>query len=129
MTAVRYIDEIIEEHIVPYADQVGNNFILMQDNARPHTARVVTDFLREAGIRTLDWPANSPDMNPIEHLWDELKRRVRARKPPPQNHRELKQALLDEWQDIPQEVVRNLILSMRNRMQAVIEARGGNTKY
>jgi len=51
----------------------------MHDNARPHTARVTRQFLQRNGIETLQWPAMSPDMNPIEHLCDELGRRVRAR--------------------------------------------------
>ena len=77
----------------------------------------------------MDWPALSPDMNPIEHLWDELKRRVRARNPVPSSVGELKTALLEEWAGIPQENVKKLIRSMKNRLQDVIRARGGNTKY
>lgn len=129
LTAERYVTDIIEDHVVPYAGFVGDGFVLMQDNARPRTARIVSDFLQEAGIRTLNWPANSPDLNLIEHLWDELKRRVHARNPPPMNHRDLKQALYEEWETIPQETAANLIKSMRNRLQAVIQARGGNTRY
>lgn len=102
---------------------LGENLMFMHDNARSHTAHVVKEYLQEAGIQTLDPPAMSPDLNPIEHLWDELKRWVRARNPPPVNHRELKQELSDEWEEIPQETVKSLIVSMRNRMQADIQAR------
>lgn len=124
-----YITNILLEHVVPYAGFVGEDFILMHDNARCHTARVTQQFLQEVDLRTMDWPALSPDLNPIEHLWDELKRRVRARNPAPSSLEELKAALLEEWEGIPQDTVKKLIRSMKNRLRAVIRARGGNTKY
>jgi transposase len=52
----------------------------MHDNARPHTARIVTDYLHDVGIDTMNWPARSPDLNPIEHLWDVVGKQVRARR-------------------------------------------------
>ena len=73
----------------------------MHDNARPHTGRCVREFLKEVNIQTLEWPALSPDMNPIEYLWDQLKRRVCARVPAPQTVAELKMALEEEWEAIP----------------------------
>ncbi|CAG9093945.1 unnamed protein product [Plutella xylostella] len=120
LTADRYITDILLGHVVPYAEFVGEDFVLMHDNARCHTARVSRQFLREKELRTMDWPALSPDLNPIEHLWDELKRRVRARNPVPASVDELKTALLEEWDGIPQETVKKLIRSMRNRLQAVL---------
>lgn len=129
LTSERYVENILTDHVVPFAPLIGENFVLMQDNARPHTGRCVREFLEEVNIQTMDWPAISPDMNPIEHLWDQLKRRVRARKPAPQTVAELKIALEEEWEAIPQANVQNLIRSMRNRLEAVIRARGGNTKY
>ncbi|CAG9099885.1 unnamed protein product [Plutella xylostella] len=119
LTADRYITDILLGHVVPYAEFVGEDFVLMHDNARCHTARVSRQFLREKELRTMDWPALSPDLNPIEHLWDELKRRVRARNPVPASVDELKTALLEEWDGIPQETVKKLIRSMRNRLQAM----------
>ncbi|CAG9112085.1 unnamed protein product [Plutella xylostella] len=109
LTADRYITDILLGHVVPYAEFVGEDFVLMHDNARCHTARVSRQFLREKELRTMDWPALSPDLNPIEHLWDELKRRVRARNPVPASVDELKTALLEEWDGIPQETVKKLI--------------------
>ena len=129
LTADRYITDILQDHVVPYAGFFSENFLLMHDNARCHTSRITRQFLDEVNIRTMDWPALSPDMNPIEHLWDELKRRVRARNPVPSTIEELKAALLEEWYGIPQDTVKKLIRSMKNRLQAVIRARGGNTKY
>lgn len=129
MTANRYVEEILGEHVVPYAGFIGENFILMQDNARPHTAAAVRQYLQEVGIQTMDWPARSSDLNPIEHLWDELKRKVRARNPAPATKSQLLAALIEEWESVPQEPVKRIIRSMKNRLEAVIRARGGNTKY
>ncbi|CAF4866459.1 unnamed protein product [Pieris macdunnoughi] len=77
----------------------------MHDNARCYTARVTQQFLREVDLRTMDWPALSSDINPVEHLWDELKQRVRARNPAHSSLEELKAALLEEWEGIPQDTV------------------------
>lgn len=129
LTSDRYISDILLEHVVPYAGYIGDDFILMHDNARCHTSRVTTEYLEEVGIATMNWPALSPDLNPIEHVWDELKRRVRSRNPAPSSVNELKSALIEEWEGIPQESIQKLIRSMKNRLQAVIRARGGNTKY
>ena len=76
-----------------------------------------------------DWPSKSPDLNPIEYLWDNLDTRVRQRQNPPGNVNELRDALLEEWNNIPQAQINNLIHSMRRRCQAVSNARGGHTRY
>lgn len=129
MTARRYIVEVLEVHVVPYADFIGERFTLMHDNARAHTAIIVRNFLQEVGISVMQWPAKSPDLNPIEHLWDHLKRKVRSRDPAPTTLQELEEAVIEEWALIPQEEVVKLIRSMRERMEAVIRARGGNTRF
>lgn len=129
LTADRYIRDILQDHVVPFAPYIGENFTLMQDNARPHVARCVTDFLNEVGITTMNWPACSPDLNPIEHVWDMLGRRLRLRVPAVQNTEEAIVALIEEWDNLPQEMIDGLIRSMRRRMTAAVRARGGNTRY
>ncbi|GFT59012.1 transposable element Tcb2 transposase [Trichonephila clavipes] len=101
LTARRYRDEILRPIVVPYAAAIGDDFILMDENCRPHRANLVEDFLFEEGIVRMEWSACSPDRNPIEHVWDAIERRVAGRPPPPQTLQELERALLEQWDRIP----------------------------
>lgn len=130
LTAARYIEEILQEHVLPYTGFIGENeFLLMHDNARPHVAHCVEEYLEEVGIRKLQWPARSPDLNPIEHIWDMLKRKIKTNSNRPDTLNQLRSAALVAWDSIQQVDIRNIIQSMPERMQAVIRARGGNTRY
>ncbi|GFT59129.1 transposable element Tcb2 transposase [Trichonephila clavipes] len=81
LTARRYSDEILRPIVVPYAVAIGDDFILMDDNCMPHRANLVEDFLFEEGIVRMEWPACSPGMNSIQHVWDALGRRFAGRQP------------------------------------------------
>ena len=129
LTALRYVNEILDVYVHPYAGAVGENFILMDDNARAHRARITDQYLEQATIVRMEWPARSPDLNPIEHAWDMLQTAVSSRLVQPASVQELRKALLEEWDQIPQYKIRRLISSMRRRCQAVIEARGHHTRY
>ncbi|GFY36452.1 transposable element Tcb2 transposase [Trichonephila clavipes] len=125
VTGLRYRDEILD----PYAAAIGNDFILMDDNARPYRARIVEEYLEDHGLERMEWPARSPDLNPIEHLWDYLGREVAALNPPPRSLHELKQGLLCVWSSLPIPVSDNLINSMGNRSRQCIQVRGGHIPY
>ena len=77
-------------------------------------------------MEELDWPAQIPDFNPLEHLWDELERRLRAR-PYVQQQSDLTNALLEEWSKIPINTLLNLVESLHRRIEAVVAANGGPT--
>ena len=102
---------------------------LQQDNARPHTARITMAFLGEHGVNVLPWPSYSPDMSPIEHLWDQLGRRIRNLNPRSLTRHQLIAALHAEWANIPQDSIRRLIRSMRRRCRACVAQHGGHTPY
>ncbi|GFX12382.1 transposable element Tcb2 transposase [Trichonephila clavipes] len=127
LTARQYRDEILRLIVVPYAAAIGDDFILMDDNCKPHRANLVEDFLFEEGIVRMEWPACSPDLNPIEHVWDALGRQVAGRQPPPQTLEELERALLEEWDRIPQLVINSLIDSVPQRCSTLLAVRGNHT--
>lgn len=77
----------------------------------------------------LPWPACSPDMNPIEHAWDALGRAINDREVIPQNLQELADALREEWDAMPVDVINKLLDSMPRRLHALVRARGGHTRY
>lgn len=127
LTAARYRDEILRPHVVPFLQQ--HNLTLQQDNARPHVARICQVFLANNNIQPLDWPPYSPDLSPIEHLWDQLDRQVRKRQPPPATREQLRRALIEEWNNIPIRRINALVNSMTRRIGAVTRANGGHTRY
>ena len=102
---------------------------IQHDNINSHTAQITRDFLPDRNVSVLPWPAKSPDLNLIEHVWDLLDRRVRARAIPPRNIRELAGALVEEWGNISQQELANLVQSMRRRSTAVLNAACGHTRY
>lgn len=129
MNADYYLENIVVEHVMPFGHFMGPNSFFMQDNARPHVAREVLYHLNQVGIPIMQWPPGSPDLNPIEHVWDYLKRNVQRRIPAPRNLREHENAVITEWEQIPQDFIQNLIRSMPRRINAVIRSRRGNTRY
>ena len=129
LTGIRYRDEILHPIVRPFAGAMGAEFLLMDDNARPHRANIVNQYLEAETIERMDWPSKSPDLNPIEHVWDVLQRQIQQRNPAPSNVNDLEFALLEEWDCIPLRTIRSLIRSFPKRCRAVIQARGGHTKY
>jgi transposase len=124
--------KILEKHLLPL---INNNFnykkyLFQNDNAPIHTAKDVQQWILENKIRILpDWPSQSPDLNPIEHLWSELERKIRNRSENIKNFKELEIALQEEWSKISRNQLMNYIESMPRRIEAVIRNNGWPTEY
>jgi len=115
--------------VSPFDGAVGKNFILMQNNDWPHTARLLMHYLNQEGIEVMDWPARLPDLNPIEHVCDYIYRRISQRQNQPINLPDFTQALILEWNGLPQELIATLIRSMPSRCRECCDRRGGQTHY
>ncbi|GFU89831.1 transposable element Tcb2 transposase [Trichonephila clavipes] len=125
----RYCEEVLFPHVRLFRGAIGPDFIFMDDNARPHRSLAVDEVGESEYITRMDWPAYSPDLNPIEHVWDALGRGIAARLHHPENTQHLKQMLIEERALLPQEMLHHLFLSMRRWCEATIAVRGWHIPY
>lgn len=120
--------DILLNHMLPFARRkMPRGWIFQQDNDPKHSSQLLKQWFISKKIRILKWPSQSPDLNPIEHLWDVLGRRVGGRKHTSQA--DLFADLQREWELIPKKTIEDLIESMPRRCAAVIAAKGFATKY
>ena len=120
-----YINQILQPEAVPFLQRLGPA-ILMHNNARPHVARICRQFLNRNNVNMLPWPAVSLHMNPIEHIWYYLGRKVRARGNV-HNLRDLKNALVQEWNNIPNVVIRRYEVALL--LASIVEVATLDTDY
>jgi transposase len=127
MNSVRYI-AILRDQFLPW---VVKNRVEMtsfqQDNASCHISKAAKSFFESQGIQLLGWPANSPDLNPIENVWAILKERVRKRCP--ETKEELQQVAIEEWDSIPQKVIKKTVESFEKRCAQIISRGGEKCDY
>lgn len=126
-----YLD-ILQNCMIPSAHfLIGEDFTLMQDNDPKHTANVVKTWLQDpyphTPFVTLKWPPQSPDLNPIENLWDHVGREVSRVNVPRLS--ELYQSIEEIWNNIPTELCKRYVHTMPSRLREVIANRGGHTHY
>jgi transposase len=105
------------------------DYLDLDDNAPCHTSKNVLECLRELGITVLEWPPQSLDLDPIEHLWDHLKRQLAKYGTPASSAIDLWDRVLEEWWKIKDKTCLYLIDSLPNRIEAVINAKGGVTRF
>ena len=131
MDAKQYC-EILDEGVVESFEKLDmeeEERYFQQDNDPKHTSKLATTWFSDNNIIVIHWPAQSPDLNPIEHLWYYIKRKLQKYKIPSKGVHELWERVAKEWNEIPSEVCQRLIESMPRRVAAVIKANGGHTKY
>ncbi|ENN74725.1 hypothetical protein YQE_08692, partial [Dendroctonus ponderosae] len=106
-----------------------SHVLSLQSGFMESTLKTFFVLLDLSVFKISEWPARSPDLNVIEDVWDQLKRRFRRRDCTPENFAELENAVLQEWHNIPQEFIINLLYGIPRRLRDAIRARGGNTRY
>jgi transposase len=125
--------KILEANLTPFYSALqpiaGRNLVFQHDNAPIHTAQKVTKWFKKKNITIMDWPASSPDLNPIENVWKLMKDNIQKRENFPRTVNELKTALKEEWSNFDTSLLRKVVDSMPRRIEAVLEAKGGPTKY
>jgi len=134
MKAVDYVAILEEQYLGSLTDlglqRTGNSSaIFQQDNDPKHRSKLTSAWFLKKRIKTLPWAPSSPDMNIIEHVWDQVDTLVRTRDPLPRNKEELWVALEDEWANFPQSALDKLYESMPRRVEELLNAKGGHTKY
>ena len=106
---------------------LGNGWVFQHDNDPKHCAAVVTTWLNGNNIERINWPSFSPDLNPIENLWDEIERRMKNTNP--RNVTELKECLVRIWENIESQVCKKLVDSVPSRLREVLRMKGYPTRY
>jgi transposase/DNA-binding transcriptional MerR regulator len=128
MNSEKYV-QLLEDVLLPELIAAGGPMVFMQDNAPCHKSKLVMDFFNTSGVDVLDWPAQSPDMNPIENLWAIIKARRQKKYGFPLNREELIYQIFDIWDNIEPELVSKLADSANKRVSEVLKLNGRISKY
>lgn len=120
---------ILENYLLPSIDEAFNEdqYIFQQDLVLAHASKSPQTWLQRNNVATLDWPANSPDLNVIENVWGILKKKLGKMKPT--NLQQLENCITTCWNEVTSDDCQRLVDSMPRRIQAVINAKGAATKY
>lgn len=120
----------MSEYLLPFAHRnYGTDFLYQQDNASIHTSSTSVEFFAEHGVSVLDWPARSPDLNPIENVWAIMSREVYQNGKQYDSVSTLTKAVIEAWKNIQQVTLTTLIESMPRRCIEVIKKQGNKTHY
>jgi len=134
ITSQSYVDHVLIPALQPFwqhesGGSFGEDLWIMEDGAPAHRARYTQSVQQNWGMRKLNWPPCSPNLNPIENVWRILKDALNKRTPHPAGMPGMKAAIEEEWQRISEDIILSFIDSMPRRIEAVIAAAGGHTKW
>jgi hypothetical protein len=121
--------EILKNHMAPVLRSLGADFTFQHDNDPKHTSKVVKKYLSNANFTVMEWPSQSPDLNPIENIWGYIKHRLRKRTTGPSSLDDIFGFVKVEWEALKKDYLLELIHSMPRRIEAVLKNKGGHTKY
>ena len=121
--------QVLEENLLQSAKdlRLERRFTFQQGNAPKHTAKTTLEWLQNKNMKVLEWPSQSPDLNPIDNLWKDLK--IAVHRHSPSNLTEFEQICKEEWEKIPKSRCTKLIRTYTRRLEAVIAAKGASTQY
>ena len=119
--------EMLQQSMIPSLQKLGSRAVFQHVNDSKHISKTTTALLKRLRVKVMDWPSMSSNLNPIEHLWGILKRKVEVCKV--SNICHLRDVIMEEWKSIPVATCEALVNSMPRRVKAVLDNDGGHTKY